>query len=156
MPAEITMPQLSDTMTEGTVVKWNKKEGDKVRAGEEVAEVETDKATMPLEAFESGTIAAILVKEGEKVEVGGVLAVLAVGSEKVEEVKKNAGSAKPKAATSTQPAPPQPPAEAGGSKPLATPAPASPGPSTAPAPKSDPKRYEYDLVVIGGGPAGYA
>src|SRR5215207_11628268 len=92
MPAEITMPQLSDTMTEGTIVKWNKKEGDKVRAGEEVAEVETDKATMPMEAFEGGTLAAILVKEGEKVAVGGVLAVLATGSEKPEDVKTNAGA----------------------------------------------------------------
>src|SRR5207244_4022415 len=47
MPSEVTMPQLSDTMTEGTVVKWHKKEGDKVRAGEEIADVETDKAVMP-------------------------------------------------------------------------------------------------------------
>src|SRR3954471_3922352 len=108
MPAEITMPQLSDTMTEGTVVKWNKKEGDKVKAGEEIAEVETDKATMPMEAFESGTLAAILVKEGEKVEVGGVLAVLAVGSEKPEDVKKNAGGAKPKAAAQAPAAAPAP------------------------------------------------
>jgi pyruvate dehydrogenase E2 component (dihydrolipoamide acetyltransferase) len=94
MPAEITMPQLSDTMTEGTIVKWNKKEGDKVRAGEEIAEVETDKATMPMEAFESGTIAAILLKEGDKVPVGGLLAVIATGSEKAEDVrKKYAGGA---------------------------------------------------------------
>ena len=49
MPSEITMPQLSDTMTEGTVVKWHKKEGDKVKAGEEIAEIETDKATMEME-----------------------------------------------------------------------------------------------------------
>src|SRR6478672_10586274 len=105
MPADITMPQLSDTMTEGTVVKWNKKEGDKVKAGEEIAEVETDKATMPMEAFESGTLAAILVKEGEKVEVGGVLAVLAVGAEKVDEVKKAAtAGGKPKAPASQPPA----------------------------------------------------
>ena len=87
MPAEITMPQLSDTMTEGTIVKWNKKEGDKVRAGEEIAEVETDKATMPMEAFESGTLAAILLKEGDKVPVGGLLAVIATGSEKPDEVR---------------------------------------------------------------------
>src|SRR3954462_8775126 len=92
MPAQITMPQLSDTMTEGTVVKWNKKEGDKVRAGEEIADVETDKATMPMEAFESGTVAVILIKEGGKVAVGGVLAVLATGSEKVEDVKKQYAS----------------------------------------------------------------
>src|SRR3954463_8523256 len=87
MPAEINMPQLSDTMTEGTIVKWNKKEGDKVRAGEEIAEVETDKATMPMEAFESGTIAAILSKEGDKVPVGGLLAVIATGSEKPDDIR---------------------------------------------------------------------
>ncbi|HEV2296693.1 MAG TPA: dihydrolipoamide acetyltransferase family protein [Tepidisphaeraceae bacterium] len=88
MPAEITMPQLSDTMTEGTIVKWNKNEGDKVRAGEEIAEIETDKATMPMEAFEAGTLAMILHKDGEKVPVGGLLAVIATGSEKAEDVKK--------------------------------------------------------------------
>src|SRR5947209_20614417 len=88
MPSQITMPQLSDTMTEGTVVKWHKKEGDKVRAGEEIADVETDKAVMPMEAFESGTLALIKVKEGEKIPVGGVLAVIATGSEKIEDVKK--------------------------------------------------------------------
>ena len=59
MPSEITMPQLSDTMTEGTVVKWHKKEGDKVKAGEEIADVETDKATMPMEAFDAGTLAYV-------------------------------------------------------------------------------------------------
>lgn len=152
MPAEITMPQLSDTMTEGTVVKWNKKEGDKVKAGEEIADVETDKATMPMESFDAGTLAAILVKEGEKVAVGGVLAVLATGSEKPEDVKKQyaAGAAKKPApaATATQPqltGRPQAPA------PARPPAPASATPA-----KSEPKRYDYDLIVIGGGPAGYA
>src|SRR5258708_25721518 len=87
MPAEVTMPQLSDTMTEGTVVKWHKKEGDKVKAGEEIADVETDKAVMPMEAFESGTLALIKVKEGEKIAVGGVLAVIATGGEKPENIK---------------------------------------------------------------------
>ena len=66
MPSEITMPQLSDTMTEGTLVKWLKKEGDKVKEGDAVAEVETDKAVMPMESFENGVLAATLVKEGEK------------------------------------------------------------------------------------------
>ena len=65
-----------------------KKEGEKVKAGEELAEVETDKATMPMEAFESGTLALILVKEGEKVPVGGRLGVIATGGEKIDEVKK--------------------------------------------------------------------
>jgi pyruvate dehydrogenase E2 component (dihydrolipoamide acetyltransferase) len=111
MPVEITMPQLSDTMTEGTVVKWNKKEGDKVRAQEEVADVETDKATMPMEAFDGGTLAVILVKEGEKVPVGGVLAVLATSSEKPEDVKKQYASGSRGAQRS---AAAQPPAEAAG------------------------------------------
>lgn len=113
MPAEITMPQLSDTMTEGTIVKWNKAEGDKVGAGEEIAEIETDKATMPMEAFESGTVAAILHKEGEKVPVGGLLAVIATGSEKAEDVKKKyaggaaSGGAKPETASAEMKAPAQ-------------------------------------------------
>src|SRR5688572_11334471 len=113
MPIEITMPQLSDTMTEGTVVKWNRKEGDKVKAGEEIADVETDKATMPMEAFEGGTLAAILVKEGGKIAVGGVLAVLATGSEKVEDVKKQYASGAAKASQAES----QPPTEAAGAKP---------------------------------------
>ena len=69
-------------------MKWNKKEGDKVKAGEEIAEVETDKATMPMEAFEGGTLAVIVVKEGEKVAVGSLLGVIATSEEKIEDVKK--------------------------------------------------------------------
>src|SRR5215210_4204903 len=94
MPAQITMPQLSDTMTEGTVVKWHKKEGDKVKAGEEIADVETDKAVMPMEAFESGTLAHIAAPEGAKVNVGQAIGILATGSEDPAQVKKQAsGSA---------------------------------------------------------------
>src|SRR2546421_494920 len=81
MPLEITMPQLSDTMTEGTVVKWMKKEGDKVKAGEVIAEVETDKATMEMESFEAGTLAHIAAPEGTKVAVGQPIAFLASGKE---------------------------------------------------------------------------
>jgi pyruvate dehydrogenase E2 component (dihydrolipoamide acetyltransferase) len=88
MPIEITMPQLSDTMTEGTVVKWLKKEGDKIKAGETVAEVETDKATMEMESFEGGTLAFIAAPEGTKVEVGKPIAFLATSKEKIEDVKK--------------------------------------------------------------------
>lgn len=88
MPSEITMPQLSDTMTEGTLVKWKKKEGEKVKAGEEIAEVETDKATMPMESFDGGTLAFVAVAEGGKVPVGGLVGVIALAGEKAEEVKK--------------------------------------------------------------------
>jgi pyruvate dehydrogenase E2 component (dihydrolipoamide acetyltransferase) len=87
MPYELNMPQLSDTMTEGTLVKWNKKEGDAIKAGEEVADVETDKATMPMECAEAGTLAVVLTNEGQKVPVGGTIGVIALKGEKVEEVK---------------------------------------------------------------------
>jgi pyruvate dehydrogenase E2 component (dihydrolipoamide acetyltransferase) len=107
MPAEITMPQLSDTMTEGTVVKWLKKEGDKVRAGEVIAEVETDKANMEMEAFEGGTIAKITVPEGGKIPVGGVIAILATGSEKIDDVKKGGATTKADAPKSEEQAKPQ-------------------------------------------------
>ena len=80
MPVEITMPQQSDTMTEGTGVKWRKREGDKVKSGETVAEIETDKAVMEMEAFDSGTLAAVVVAEGQKVPVGAVLGVIATGT----------------------------------------------------------------------------
>jgi len=87
MPAQLTMPQLSDTMTEGTLVKWNKKEGDAVKAGEEVADVETDKATMPMESFEGGTLAIQVVKEGGKVVVGGVVGIIALKGEDAAKIK---------------------------------------------------------------------
>jgi pyruvate dehydrogenase E2 component (dihydrolipoamide acetyltransferase) len=87
MSVEITMPQLSDTMTEGTVVKWHKKEGDPVKSGEEVADIETDKATMPMEAFEGGTLAVILAPEGQKVRVGQAIGVIATAGEKVNQIK---------------------------------------------------------------------
>ncbi len=105
MPFELNMPQLSDTMTEGVLVKWNKKEGDVIKAGEEIADVETDKATMPMECSEAGTLAAVLVKEGGKVPVGSPICVIALKGEKVEEIKaKYASGAKPATATPAAPA----------------------------------------------------
>jgi dihydrolipoamide dehydrogenase len=169
MPAEITMPQLSDTMTEGTVVKWHKKEGDKVRAGEEIADVETDKAVMPMETFESGTLAVIAIPEGGKATVGAVLGVIATGSENAADVKKNfkpaggvstpsapAGAAKPQAAEKPAAPLPAPGAEMAGEKPKAASQEAAPAPSKPPAIQSSPGKYQFDIIVIGGGPAGYA
>ncbi len=82
------MPQQSDTMTEGTVVKWHKQEGDKVKEGDVIAEIETDKATMEMEAFEAGTLAVIKAPAGTKVPVGELIAVLATKNESVDDVKK--------------------------------------------------------------------
>ncbi len=76
MPVNIDMPKLSDTMTEGTLLKWHKKVGDTIEIGDILAEIETDKATMEMEAFDDGVLTDILVKEGEKVPIGGVLAIL--------------------------------------------------------------------------------
>lgn len=76
MPKLIKMPKLSDTMTEGTLVKWHLKEGDSVDLGKLIADVETDKATMEMEAFESGIIHKFLIPAGGKVTVGAGLVVL--------------------------------------------------------------------------------
>src|ERR1700759_1551136 len=73
---EIQMPKLSDTMTEGTLVTWKKKKGDKVTAGEVIAEIETDKATMEWESPEDGTLTEIYVEEGGKVNVGDKIAFI--------------------------------------------------------------------------------
>jgi len=73
---EIQMPKLSDTMTEGTLVAWKKKKGDKVSAGEVLAEIETDKATMEWESPEDGTLTEIYVQEGGKVNVGDKIAFI--------------------------------------------------------------------------------
>lgn len=76
MSVNIEMPKLSDTMTEGTLIKWHKQVGDSVEIGDILADIETDKATMEMEAFDDGVITSILVKEGERATIGGVLAVL--------------------------------------------------------------------------------
>jgi pyruvate dehydrogenase E2 component (dihydrolipoamide acetyltransferase) len=72
----ITMPKMSDTMSEGTIASWHKKVGDPVKSGDILAEVETDKATMELEAYEDGTLLYVGVKEGESVEIDGIIAVI--------------------------------------------------------------------------------
>tara|TARA_R110001592_G_scaffold105579_3_gene296848 strand:- start:103656 stop:105293 length:1638 start_codon:yes stop_codon:yes gene_type:complete len=72
----ITMPKMSDTMQEGTISSWLKKEGDEVKSGDVLAEVETDKATMELESYDDGTLLYIGVAEGDAVEVNGVIAII--------------------------------------------------------------------------------
>ena len=80
----INMPKLSDTMTEGTLVRWLKKEGDKVEAGDILAEVETDKATMEMESFDDGILKEVYVKEGGKAVVGGKIALILGDGESAE------------------------------------------------------------------------
>ncbi|GAB3997137.1 pyruvate dehydrogenase complex dihydrolipoamide acetyltransferase [Spirosoma daeguense] len=99
----IRMPKMSDTMTEGTIVAWHKKEGDTVKSGDVLAEVETDKATMDLEAYEEGTLLYIGAKEGSSVAVDDVIAV--VGEKGANfKVLLEGGSAAPAPAAESAPA----------------------------------------------------
>src|ERR1044071_9957684 len=82
MPVELKMPALSPTMEEGTLAKWLVKEGDEVKSGDILAEIETDKATMEFEAVDEGKITQILVPEGtDEVKVGAVIAIMAADGE---------------------------------------------------------------------------
>jgi pyruvate dehydrogenase E2 component (dihydrolipoamide acetyltransferase) len=124
MPIELKMPALSPTMEEGTLAKWLVKEGDQVKSGDILAEIETDKATMEFEAVDEGTIAKILVPDGsDGVKVGTVIALIAGEGEDV-----SAPAAK------AAPPPPPPKAEA--------PVPEAPKTEPAPAPAPAPKPAE--------------
>src|SRR5436305_1640558 len=144
MPINILMPALSPTMEKGNLAKWLKKEGDKVKSGDVIAEIETDKATMEVEAVDEGTIAKIVVPEGtQDVPVNDVIAVLAGDGEDV----KAAGAApqqaeaKPEAKAEAMrevktEAPKEKPAPAPAEK---APAPAAAAPAAAPAKQSAPQ-----------------
>ena len=128
MPINITMPALSPTMEEGNLAKWLVKEGDKIKSGDVIAEIETDKATMEVEAVDEGTVAKILVPAGtEGVKVNALIAVLAGEGEDVAAAASGAGAA-PAAAPKAEAAPVA-------AAPAATPAPvASAAPVAASAP----------------------
>ncbi len=93
MAEKIEMPKLSDTMEEGVIAKWNVKEGDKVESGDIIAEVETDKATMEVEVFDSGTILKLLVEEGQSIPLGGLMAIIGEEGEDISDLLDSAGSA---------------------------------------------------------------
>jgi pyruvate dehydrogenase E2 component (dihydrolipoamide acetyltransferase) len=122
MPTEILMPALSPTMEEGTLAKWLKKEGDTVKAGDILAEIETDKATMEFEAVDEGTLGRILVAAGtDGVKVNTPIAVLLAEGESADATP--AAKAAPAAAAPAQPSPAAPaPAAPSTSAPTATPA----------------------------------
>src|ERR1700736_2009035 len=95
MAKDILMPQMGYDMTEGTVVRWVKKIGDRVHKGDVVAEIETDKATVEIEAFDSGTLLRVLVEPGETVPVGRSIATLGEPGEALPDapVAKSSGAA---------------------------------------------------------------
>ncbi|AIJ86057.1 pyruvate dehydrogenase complex dihydrolipoamide acetyltransferase [Brucella melitensis] len=133
MPINITMPALSPTMEEGNLSKWLVKEGDKVAPGDVIAEIETDKATMEVEAVDQGTVAKIVVPAGtEGVKVNALIAVLAEEGEDVAAAAKGAGAAPKAEAPKEEPKPAEAKKEA--AAPAAAPAPArSEQPAVAPA-----------------------
>jgi pyruvate dehydrogenase E2 component (dihydrolipoamide acetyltransferase) len=131
MPIEILMPALSPTMTEGNLAKWHKKEGDAVKSGDVLAEIETDKATMEVEAVEEGTLGRIVVPEGtQAVKVNEVIALLLEeGEDKAALAGAGAGKKPPAKAEASPPAETKaPPA---GPTPKTEPAPAKPAPAPA-------------------------
>ncbi len=96
MAIKIEMPKLSDTMEEGVIAKWNVKEGDTVEAGDIIAEVETDKATMDVEVFDSGTILKIVPGEGDAVPLGGIIAIIGEAGEDISGLLEGGASEAPK------------------------------------------------------------
>ena len=151
MPINITMPALSPTMEEGNLAKWLVKEGDKVAPGDVIAEIETDKATMEVEAVDEGTVAKIVVPAGtEGVKVNALIAILAADGESVEDAAKGGGDAAPAPA----PAPAAAPAEAPKSeaaptpdnKPIRDQNPAAPAAPPAPVASSGERTFSSPLA----------
>jgi pyruvate dehydrogenase E2 component (dihydrolipoamide acetyltransferase) len=136
MPEEIVMPRLSDTMSEGTIAHWLKQEGDAVKVGEALMEVETDKATLELNAYHDGTIAKIIVGDGGTAPVGTVVGILAKPGEQVDlsQYEASAGSA-PKAAVA--PVAPVAAAPAAPAAPEVVPAAPAPSPQEQGAPAAE-------------------
>src|ERR1044072_4715093 len=137
MPVQVLMPALSPTMEKGNLSKWMKSEGDKVKAGDVIAEIETDKATMEVEAVDEGTLGKILVPEGTAdVAVNTPIAVILSDGESASDIKAGAAlAARPKAAESGPPAAPAAEAPKSGEAPeVAENAASAPVPETKPEP----------------------
>src|SRR5882762_9853565 len=121
MATQVIMPKLSPTMEEGQLSRWLKKEGDKVSMGEPLAEIDTDKATMEMQALANGVLRRILIKEGESAPLGQVIAIIAEPDEDISSLLSQspakaqpapARAEAPKPSEATQ-QPTQPPREAG-------------------------------------------
>jgi pyruvate dehydrogenase E2 component (dihydrolipoamide acetyltransferase) len=169
MAKDILMPLLSPSMTEGTLVRWLKKEGDAVKSGDVLAEVETDKATMDLEAFDTGILRKLLVGEGDKVPVNAKIGIIGTKDEKIDE---SASAPAPKSAAPAKAEAPAPvevkqeaapkeavaatPAPAKAAAPVATAAPAKGGRIKAsPLAKKIAQEKHVDLAtLLGTGPGG--
>src|SRR5687768_5235276 len=129
--SKVVLAKLSPTMEEGTIVKWNKKEGDVIKQGDVLAEIETDKANMEMESQANGVLRKILVQAGGKAPIGALIGVIAEPNEDIGPMLAKAGAAaKPAAAPAAAPQP----APAAQPAPAPAPAPAAAAPQAAPAP----------------------
>ena len=133
MAEVVKMPKMSDTMTEGVLAKWHKKVGDKVKPGDVLAEIETDKATMDFESYQEGTLLFIGIEEGQAAPVDSVIAVIGAEGEDYKTALAASGSEKPTAEPTAAPAP----------APVADKAPA---PTAAPAPKVDTSKIPATVI----------
>jgi pyruvate dehydrogenase E2 component (dihydrolipoamide acetyltransferase) len=126
MISEVVMPQMGADMVEGTIVKWLKHDGDGVTRGEIIAEIETDKANVEIEAFESGTFRTAIASEGDVIPVGQTIAIIAAPEDDISTYTKGAP-------------PPAAPTTAPSAAPASEPAAAPPTPAPAPAPAATPR-----------------
>ncbi len=156
MSIPIEMPKLSDTMTEGTLLRWRKKEGDKIEIGDILAEVETDKATMEMEAFDEGVLEKILVPNGTTVPVGTPLAQLSGTSVAAVSPSPRPTPPEPPIAATSQAISPRSPAATGASQRSATaPTPSGSRIKASPLAKKIAAQLQVDLSRISGtGPGG--
>jgi pyruvate dehydrogenase E2 component (dihydrolipoamide acetyltransferase) len=133
MISKVVLAKLSPTMEEGQIVKWSKSEGDKVKVGDILAEIETDKANMEMEALAEGVLRKILVPAGSTAPVGSLIGVIAGADEDISELLATAGSA----SKAQEPAAPRPAESEAKTQPAATPRPAPPAePSAGPRPSA--------------------
>ncbi|MFI5168926.1 MAG: biotin/lipoyl-containing protein, partial [Vicinamibacterales bacterium] len=137
MITRVVLAKLSPTMEEGTIVKWSKKEGDTIKVGDVLAEIETDKANMEMEALGSGVLRKILVPAGGKAPIGTLIGVIADASEDIAATLAGASAAAAAAAApATAPAPaaakPAAAAPTAPASPVAAPATPAPAPAAAP------------------------
>jgi pyruvate dehydrogenase E2 component (dihydrolipoamide acetyltransferase) len=157
---EITMPRLSDTMTEGAISTWRKQPGDTVTVGDPLVEIETDKAVMEYEAYQAGTLAQILVPEGQTADIGAPIALIDDGSADTAQTPspERTKAAAPAPASSPAPAPAGGPDDANGAAPAAAdtqPGPQSARPAASPLVRKLARENHLDLSgVTGSGPGG--
>lgn len=161
MATKVLMPKLSDTMEEGTILKWVRKEGEKVKQGETIVEIESDKADMELEAYDSGVLRKIVVPEGGKAPIGALIAVIGDPSEDIEKLLSEAPTVAPQVAAEPRKETPTvapPPSVASAPTPSPAPPPSQPTDGrtkASPLAKRLAKEHSINISAVpGSGPQG--